>query len=236
MNDNLMHPPVSLSEHSPGTAVAGKGTYATMKRWLPPLTLGLAMTTLGAAIASPVPWLELRIGQVGYLGLNDENYPVCPMRYIFDLTQDVQTCPTIPRGEVVRIIGIQRGKQAITGADTIAVEIQRANGRGRSGWVVVFAVQPIVPAGTRITLHATHTGGDVINPGYWRNRSDPPRSEITLPGTTDVQLIRQVPPDNDADFFVRFLNGPKKGQTGWTVLGSEATIQGTQRNVAVLGG
>jgi hypothetical protein len=48
-------------------------------------------------------------------------------------------------------------------------------------------------------------------------------------------LVRQVPPDNDADFLVRFLNGPKKGQTGWTILGSEATIDGTKRRIAYLG-
>jgi len=176
-----------------------------MKRWVLLLALGLATASRSAASASAWPWLDLRIGQVGYLGLNDQNYPVCPMRYIFDLTNDV------------------------------AVEIQRANGRGRSGWVPVFAVQPIVPVGTRITLHARNNGSEMVNPGYWRNRNDPVRSEITLAGTTDAEIVRQLPPDDDADFLVRFLNGPKKGQAGWTVLGGEATIQGTKRSVAYLG-
>jgi hypothetical protein len=206
-----------------------------MKRCVLLLALGLATASGSAASASAWPWLDLRIGQVGYLGLNDQNYPVCPMRYIFDLTNDVTTCPTIPRGTLVRISGIQRGTQKTTETDTIAVEIQRANGRGRSGWVPVFAVQPIVPVGTRITLHARDNGSETINPGYWRNRNDPVRNEITLAGTTDAEIVRQLPPDDDADFFVRFLNGPKKGQTGWTVLGVETTIQGTKRNVAYLG-
>jgi hypothetical protein len=206
-----------------------------MKRWVLLLALGLATASCSAASASAWPWLDLRIGQVGYLGLNDQNYPVCPMRYIFDLTNDVTTCPTIPRGAVVRILGIQRGMQKTTETDTVAVEIQRANGRGRSGWVPVFAVQPIVPVGTRITLHARSNGSEMVNPGYWRNRNDPVRSEITLAGTTDAEIVRQLPPDDDADFLVRFLNGPKKGQAGWTVLGGEATIQGTKRSVAYLG-
>ncbi|MDB5069422.1 MAG: hypothetical protein JWM87_533 [Candidatus Eremiobacteraeota bacterium] len=206
-----------------------------MKGWVLFVAFGLAMAAGRAAFASAWPWLDLRVGQVGYVGLNDENYPVCPMRYVFDLTQDVTTCPTIPRGTLVRVIGIQKGRQATTETDMIAVEIQRANGRGRSGWVPLFAVQPIIPTGTRITLHAFNNGNGTVNPGYWRNRNDPIRSEVTLPGTTDVELVRQVPPDNDADFLVRFLNGPKKGQTGWTILGSEATVVGTKRTVAYLG-
>lgn len=201
--------------------------------------LGLISTFIGFRSATPADaavnadWARLRVGQTAYLdGGAEDGDPgytlVCHTlsQLIAFFHMDVNDCtPHRKMGTVVIVTAIQPGfddSSKINGGiskDIAFVAIRAVKGSW-TGWVQQIDLEPIIPVGTRIELKSVND----VPPSISRTASS--SVDVSIGSPVMVELLRQAPPSENCNRYVRVLDDPKAGSTGWTCDGG--TIPGTK--------
>ena len=176
-----------------------------------------------SAEADNLSWHELRIGQMAYL--NDDGgqaFPLCRDydKYLAFAKRGDDCGPRRPAGSVVKITKIYNGEVPVVGIQSTTA--------GWRGYCEVVNLTPIILVGTKIDK--VTTGNAIPSMYMYRNFE----TEVQLGSPVVLQLLKQTPPDGNADFQVRVLTGKRAGTVGWALLINER-IHNTEHTAKILG-
>lgn len=95
----------------------------------------------------------------------------------------------------------------------------RSAAKGWSGVVEGVVITLVLPVGLHIPMASGADSGDVYS--LWKTSDADYNSGIDIGRDATVQILRQLPANGNADFYVRVISGSKKGLVGWMLFDHE---------------